>query len=210
MNIKQTLGLIGSVILLIGEFAPFVSFASMFKVDATFIHESFSGPTVAILAVISFILVLVRKYNGLWLTGLGSLGVMAVTFIKIQLAMSTLQSSTPALFYLYTPTIRWRWGWIFLIVGAALLIASAAIKERVLPSPQPNEGAVSKLKVSANDSHQSITKNDLFDFKKTCCGCVLYAGQGRIFNKFICKQNGVTDSQTRCDQYQEEVVKKTM
>lgn len=50
------------------------------------------GTLILILAVVSFVVVLTRKYKGLWVTGLGSLAVMAFTFINFQMRISDMKS----------------------------------------------------------------------------------------------------------------------
>jgi hypothetical protein len=96
-----------------------------------------------ILSVVSLVLVLAKKYKGLWLTGLGSMAVMAFTFINFQMKMSEAKAQMETklagnpfrgLADIAMQSVQLQWGWALLIVGAALVIASAAIKE----DSQPN------------------------------------------------------------------------
>ncbi len=68
---KQLLGLIGSVVLFVGVFAPIVSIPIMGNMNY-FQNGKGDGTIVLVLAVISLILVLLKKFKGLWLTGLVS------------------------------------------------------------------------------------------------------------------------------------------
>jgi hypothetical protein len=96
------------------------------------------GAIVLVLAVISLILVLLKKFKGLWFTGLGSMAIMAFTFINFQvnLANTKTQMETElvgnpfrGLADMAIQSVQIQWGWALLIVGAVLVIASAAIKE---------------------------------------------------------------------------------
>jgi len=96
------------------------------------------GTIVLILAVISLVLVLAKKYKGLWFTGIGSLGIMLFTFINFQSKMSQAKADMESelagnpfrgLADVAMQSVQLQWGWALLIVGAALVIASAAMKD---------------------------------------------------------------------------------
>jgi hypothetical protein len=61
MNTKQLLGLIGSIVLFIGVFTPIVSVPIMGNMNY-FQNGKGDGTIVLVLAVISLILVLAKKY----------------------------------------------------------------------------------------------------------------------------------------------------
>ena len=137
MNKKQTLGLIGSVILFIGVFTPLVSLPLVGSINY-FMNGKGDGTIILILAGVSLILVLVKKYKGLWLTGLASLGTILFTFINFQRRMSGVKSEMQrdlagnpfaGLAELAVESVQLQWGWALLVVGAVLIISSAAIKE---------------------------------------------------------------------------------
>ncbi len=97
------------------------------------------GVIVLVLAIISFILILLKKYKGLWFTGIGSMIIMTFTFINFQMALSgartqmeTELSGNPfrGLADITMQSVQIQWGWAVLIIGAILLISSAVIKER--------------------------------------------------------------------------------
>ena len=138
MKTKQLLGLIGSIVLFIGVFTPIVSVPIMGNINY-FHNGRGDGTIVLILAIISLVLVLTNKYKGLWFTGFGSLGLTLFTFINFQLRMSQAKAdielelaSNPfrSLADMAIESVQLQWGWALLIVGAALIIASAAMKDK--------------------------------------------------------------------------------
>ena len=139
MNTKQLLGLFGSIVLIIGVFTPLVSVPIMGNMNY-FQNGEGDGTIVLILAVTSLILVLARKYKGLWFTGIGSLGIILSTFINFRLKISQAKEDIRSEFAdnpfrgladVALQSVQLQWGWAFLIVGAVLVIASAAMKDEV-------------------------------------------------------------------------------
>jgi hypothetical protein len=137
MNTKQLLGLIGSTILFIGVFTPIVSVPIMGNINY-FQNGKGDGTIVLILAVVSLILVLTKKHKGLWFTGLTSIGIMLFTFINFQTKMSQAKAEMESNLAgnplrgfadVAMQSVQLQWGWALLIVGAALIIASAAVKK---------------------------------------------------------------------------------
>lgn len=137
MNTKQILGLIGSIILFVGVFAPILSVPIMGNMNY-FQNGKGDGIIVLVLAVASLVLVLTKNYKGLWFTGLGSIGVLLFTFINFQSKMSQMKSEMESqlagnpfrgLADMAMQSVQLQWGWALLIVGAGLVIASAAVKE---------------------------------------------------------------------------------
>lgn len=137
MGTKQILGLIGSIVLFTGVFTPILSIPIMGNI--TYLQNGKSeGTIVLVLAVVSLILVLAKKYKGLWFTGLGSAAVIALTFFNFQMKMSDMKAKMGAnlagnpfkgLADMAMHTVQLQWGWALLVVGAGLVIASAAIRE---------------------------------------------------------------------------------
>jgi hypothetical protein len=134
---KQLLGLIGSSLLFMGVFTPIIRYPMIGSLN-TFQHTQWEGPITLLLAVISLFLSLTGRYNRLWVTGFLSLGVVALTFISIQFKLVALQEKMAmrlagnpfrGLADKAVQSIQIRWGWAFLVAGALLLIASAALKE---------------------------------------------------------------------------------
>lgn len=137
MNTKQLLGLIGSIILFVGVFTPVVSIPIVGNMNY-FQNGKGDGSIILILAIVSFVFVIARKYKGLWFTGLGSMLVMAFTFINFQMKIADMKAQMEnemagnpfrGLADMAMQSVQLQWGWALLIIGAALVIASAAIKE---------------------------------------------------------------------------------
>jgi predicted RNA-binding Zn-ribbon protein involved in translation (DUF1610 family) len=136
-NTKQLLGIIGSIILFVGVFTPIISIPVVGNMNY-FQNGKGDGTIVLILAVISFVLVLTKNYKRLWFTGLGSLGVTLFTFINFQSKMSQMKSQMESQLEgnpfrsfadVAIQSTQLQWGWALLIIGAGLVIASAALKE---------------------------------------------------------------------------------
>ncbi|OGM59103.1 hypothetical protein A3A75_05595 [Candidatus Woesebacteria bacterium RIFCSPLOWO2_01_FULL_39_10] len=137
MNKKQLLGLIGSLVLIIGVFTPIVSLPFVGSMNY-FNNGNGDGTIVLILAIASLVVVFLKKYKFLWITGLASLGMMLFTFINFQGKMASVKSEMQSglegnpfagLGELALQSVQLQWGWIILVIGAVLLIVSAAIKE---------------------------------------------------------------------------------
>lgn len=138
-HMKQLLGLSGSIILFVGVFAPIVSVPIMGNINF-FQNGKGDGIIVLVLAVASLALVLIQRYKWLWLTGTGCLGVTMFTFINFQLTISQMKSQMESqlaenpfrgLVDMTMQSIQLQWGWALLIVGAGLVIASAALREEL-------------------------------------------------------------------------------
>lgn len=133
---RMLVGLIGSVILFIGVFAPVLTIPTMGDLNY-FRNGQGDGSIVLVLSVISFVLVLTDKYRGLWFTGVGSLFILMFTFVHFQLTMTQVSADLEyelagnpfrGLADMAMESVQLQWGWALLIVGAGLVIASAAMK----------------------------------------------------------------------------------
>lgn len=137
MKTKKLVGLTGSIVLFFGVFTPIVGLP--FGQTLNYFRDgSGEGTIVLILALISLVLVLAKKYKGLWVTGIGSFGTILFTLIHIQSTISQFKSEMTSelpgnpflgLANRMMQSIHLEWGWVFLILGAVLVIASAAIKD---------------------------------------------------------------------------------
>ena len=139
MKTEQLLGIIGSIIIFVGVFAPIVSVPIMGNMNYIQSGKG-DGIILLVLAIVTLALVLTKHYRGLWFTGFGSLGVMLFTFISFQSKMSQMKSQMESqlagnpfrgLADMAMQSVQLQWGWALLIVGAGLVIASAALKEEL-------------------------------------------------------------------------------
>lgn len=105
MKAKQILGLIGSIILFFGVFTPIVSIPFMGNMNY-FYHAKTDGIAILVMAVVSLVFVLMKKYAGLWFTGIISLITLIPTFIKFPLA-------------------QLQWGMPLLLIGVGFLFSCA-------------------------------------------------------------------------------------
>ncbi len=132
------LGLAGSIILFIGVFMPLVSVPIAGNINYIGNGKG-DGIVVLILAVVSLLFVLTKKYKGLWLTGLGSLGMMLFTFINFQSKLSQAKTDVQSelagnpfrdVADAAIESVHLQWGWAILLVGAALVIASPVMARK--------------------------------------------------------------------------------
>jgi hypothetical protein len=140
---RQLLGLIGSIILFIGVFTPIISIPIVGNMNY-FQNGTGDGVIVLVLAVISIVLSVTKKYKWLLITGLASLALLIITFINFQVRISSARSSMKdsmannpfgglgeALFN----SVQIQWGWAILIIGAGFLIAASLLKDKVDETP---------------------------------------------------------------------------
>ncbi|MBU6459682.1 MAG: hypothetical protein KGQ58_02210 [Proteobacteria bacterium] len=137
LNLKQMLGLIGSVITLIGVFCPFVSTPLTGTVSA-FENGRSMGAIILVLAVIALLFSVMRRYLGMGLMGLAILGVILDLFIREQLYISHLKERMSGhsdsgflreLAHVASHSIELDWGWAMLLIGGLLILAGALLRE---------------------------------------------------------------------------------
>jgi len=135
---KQLLGLIGSAVLFVGVFAPIISVPIMGNMNY-FQNRRGDGIIVLVLVAVSLILILLKKFKGLWFTGLSSMAILAFTFINFQIKMSDVKTQMEieltgnpfrGIADMAIQSVQLQWGWALLIIGVSLVIASAAIKDK--------------------------------------------------------------------------------
>lgn len=102
----------------------------------TYFHNGHVDVVILIvLATISLILSLIKKFAGLWVTGLASLGVVLIDFgiefpeIKEQMGKELSGDYLGGIINIVLRYFQLQWGWMILIVGSALII-TAALKEK--------------------------------------------------------------------------------
>ena len=139
IQMKLILGLVGSAILFIGVFMPIISVPVMGNINY-FQNGKGDGTIIIVLSIISLILVLKKDFKKLWYTGLGCIAVMSFTFINFQIKISDAKDQIKSelsgnLFRgvadMAMQSVQLQWGWAILIIGVALIIASAIIKNDI-------------------------------------------------------------------------------
>ena len=98
------------------------------------------GTIVLILAVVSLVLIVTKRYRGLWATGVGSLGMLAYTYFSIQSKLSQGMAQMDSALAnnpfggmakaMMDTAIQWQVGLPVMSIGAGLLIAVAVINEK--------------------------------------------------------------------------------
>jgi hypothetical protein len=133
------LGILGSVVLFLGVFAPIVRVPIVGALNY-FQNGKGDGVIVLILALASLVLALTNRYKWLWLTGVGVLATLAVTFLVFQHRMAQARSQMDTdlennmfrgLAEIAMQSVQLEWGWAVLIVGGACLLSSAGVGGRV-------------------------------------------------------------------------------
>ncbi len=142
MTRNQFLALAGSLILIAGVFAPVVSvpiageknYFETGRVDAFVLIA---------LAILSFLLAMVRAYSWLWFSGLASLAVLIYTFAAFEIRVARMRADIEAelegnpfkgLVDTALDAYQLQWGWAWLILGAFFVIIAAAM--RTVKTPQ--------------------------------------------------------------------------
>ena len=136
MEARQTVGLLGSLLLFLGVFAPIVS-APIIGSQNYFQNGSGDGVLIAILALFSVLAVFTRRFRALWWTGLASLALLVFTFVTFQMRLSQLKQQMnteladnpfKGLAAVAVQSVQLQWGWAVLVVGAVLVLMAAAMK----------------------------------------------------------------------------------
>jgi hypothetical protein len=134
---RQLLGILGSAILFVGVFLPIVRLPVVGDMNY-FQNGRGDGVIVLVLSIVSLVLVLIRSYRELWTTALGSAAVLAFTFFNLQSTISEGKRQMESdlkdnpfrgLADLAMQSVQLQWGWAALIIGVALLISVAAMRD---------------------------------------------------------------------------------
>lgn len=139
MDTRATFGLLGSALLLGGVFTPVVSFPVVGSLDL-FRNGEGDGVIIFGLAVASALIVAIRLYPLLFVTGCGSALVLWLNYQGIQERLAETRADMDAdladnpfrgLADLAMNSVQLEWGWAVLAFGTLLLIAAAF-------APRPN------------------------------------------------------------------------
>jgi len=148
MNSRQVLGLLGSILLCIGVFAPIITIPIIKPMSLPSVGTlnllgdgNGDGTIILVLAGISVLFTLVKKFKWLWLTGLCSAAVILLDFLHTQrisvdhqLELKKVVAGLPVfmgnvLDNLMGQLFQPQWGWAVLIIGVIFLFSSAAISD---------------------------------------------------------------------------------
>lgn len=156
-SVELMLGVAGAVVLFLAAFTPIIKVPvagglSYFQIGKLSQGASMGGYVLIVLAGASLALVLVRRWIGLWFTGLGALGVLGFTYMRyrqgVRQAMNQMnqlkekfQAGTPPglegkvdlgkfadqMTNQLQNLIQMDWGWVVVLIGSALLLTAAFI-----------------------------------------------------------------------------------
>ncbi|MEI6703230.1 MAG: GYF domain-containing protein [Deltaproteobacteria bacterium] len=136
--LKLALGFSGATLLAFGVFCPLVSVPMVGQMNY-FQNGQGDGIFILGLAGVTALLCFIRRFTFLWLPGLGSLGLLAYTFVSFQDRLSTAKKSIAdnladnpfaGLAAMAVQSVQIQWGIAVLAIGAILVVASAAIPEK--------------------------------------------------------------------------------
>jgi len=99
-----------------GLFVPLISIPTMENVSYLFCNKKSDIIIVLVLAIMSFILAIEKKFKALWFTGIVSLCLTIAAFINFRILRPHIAG------------IQFEWGWALLIIGPALMVVSAAME----------------------------------------------------------------------------------
>ncbi|MDU2064367.1 MAG: hypothetical protein E6713_05945 [Sporomusaceae bacterium] len=137
MPIKQIVGLLGSIMLIVGTFSPIVKIPIVGEVTY-FQNGQGDGVIVLGLGIISLILVFVRYYNPLIATGLISFGMVAFTFFNFQNKVKEIQNQMSqqlrgnpfkGIAETMINSVQIEWGFALVIIGAIFLIVAPFLSD---------------------------------------------------------------------------------
>ena len=124
-NLNMLLGIAGSLILVLGVFAPLIRLPTLGTMNY-FGNGKGDGVVFLILAVASLVLSVMRRHRGLWITGIISAALLLFGFIGFQDVVTHAEQKSAAT---GRPVdVQLEWGWALLIVGTLLIVIAAALK----------------------------------------------------------------------------------
>jgi hypothetical protein len=129
MVVKQFLGILGSLMVALGAFAPVMNFFNM--VSVKFFHDGrieTAGIFLLVIAGAGLLFSLVKLFPLNWITGLAAFGVIGYTFARPVYHLSkTIGADLAVKLFRSLP---FEWGFWVLLAGAFCLLLSALLKYR--------------------------------------------------------------------------------
>jgi len=131
-------GLAGTIILVIGVFCPIISAPIIGDINL-FQNGKGDGVILLIFAGVSFLYLLKKEIEPLFMTGIGSAGLLCFTFYNIYSKISNISSNIEkdlagnpfrGLADTAIQSIQMQWGWGILIVGSSLLVTAGILERR--------------------------------------------------------------------------------
>ncbi|MGD9489942.1 MAG: hypothetical protein AB7W47_18125 [Calditrichaceae bacterium] len=137
MERKQLLGVIGSVLLGISVFMPIIRIPLVGNLN--YIQDGKGeGIAILILAVVSLIFVILRKYKFLWLSGAGGICILLFSYLNIKSKISQFESELDSelaknilrgITDIAIESIQIEWGLFVMIAAIVLLFLASSLKK---------------------------------------------------------------------------------
>jgi amino acid transporter len=137
MTTRQVLGIGGSLVLVVGVFAPIVSVPIVGDLNS-FQNGRGDGTIVLVLALISLLLVMRGLYRGLWVTGILSAATLTILFLNVLDGIGDVRAHLErelagnpfrGLADVAMQSVQIQWGWALLVVGTLGLLAAAGTRD---------------------------------------------------------------------------------
>lgn len=125
----RNLGLVGSALLILGTFVPILSLPIVGTMNY-FSNGQGDGVFVIGIAAVSFLLIGLKRFRWLWLTGIASLALIGYAFFNFVLGMRQMGSEVAqddafGLGSLMMQSVQLQWGWLVLVAGSVLTLLAA-------------------------------------------------------------------------------------
>jgi hypothetical protein len=136
-QLKMRLGLAGAALLFIGVFCPLISIPIAGTMNY-FQNGSGDGKFILVFVAATVVLCLMKKFTLLWITGIGSAGLIGYTFFNLQIGLSDAKqriqddlADNPfaGLATMAVESIQIQWGFAVLAIGAVLVLAAAGMPQ---------------------------------------------------------------------------------
>ncbi len=137
LSFSKILGVLGSLVLFVGVFAPLVSVPLVGNMNY-FQNGRGDGSIILVLAVTSIVLSAVGRFKWLYLTGFSRLGILIFTFVNFQIKISQMKTEMDTrlagnpfkgIADVAMSAFQLQWGWALLIIGIGLVLSSAAFDQ---------------------------------------------------------------------------------
>tara|TARA_R110002096_G_scaffold163409_1_gene330980 strand:- start:22 stop:468 length:447 start_codon:yes stop_codon:yes gene_type:complete len=138
MKQRQVLGVLGSLLLIVGVFSPVVQMPIIGSIDY-FRGGEIDGIIVLTLGAISLGLAFAKKYRWLFLTSIPALAVLLITLIHFQTKISEMKAKYiedvgdnpfAGIGRMALETVKLDWGWGLLFLGVILVGISAYLEDK--------------------------------------------------------------------------------
>lgn len=133
---RQTVGFVGSALLVVGVFMPMISLPILGSMNY-FQNGEGDGTFVLILGVLSAVAVARQRYGALWLTGGASLALLTYAFATFQSRVSDVKANMGSgrednpfegFANALLGTVQLQWGFAVLVIGAVMVMVAANMK----------------------------------------------------------------------------------